>query len=250
MTDLFELKAKIRGSKSAERQSLAVSPEEFADGYSQLRAQAPKRSNPYLSPHRAGIPPTDALGRRAEERLAMALFNRGVLEIQGGGKLHLIDYQTPLKAIRSNRGVGKVDLIGVSEEGLVIVELKVANSREDRRIGLLEALIYAAILEENLGAIILELQARGHLVTRSSRPSIYLIAPRPYWSDTGYPPLGNFQSLVDRVATLLAIRIEMFELKIEGEVSLGLDGSKPETKGSVELIRAAERPSAKDPDIP
>ena len=71
----------------------------------------------------------------------------------GGGHHRFLDYQVPLKAKRADYGIGKVDLLGVTDRGrLIVVELKYPRSgRGDSPAqALMAGLRYAAIVEANL----------------------------------------------------------------------------------------------------
>jgi hypothetical protein len=237
MTDLIALKDHVRRLSSAERQTLTITAEELAAGYASLRANAPTRPQPYLSASRAGVPPIDPTERRTEERLAMALFNRGQIGISGGGELTMLDYQMPLKAARSDRGIGKVDIVGLCEDGvLAVIELKVAGSREDRRIALLEGLIYAAVIEANLSNIAREARVRLGRAVKAIPPRIFIVAPPEYWADPrSYPKVGEMATLIAQTSELVKTRVELLSLNVTGQVSLGLDGSKPTMVDAVML---------------
>jgi hypothetical protein len=176
---------------------LQLEAAELKMAYHALCARAPRRAQSYLSKTRNGFVPVEETGRRVEERLAIALFNQKELPVSAGGHLRLLDYQFPLKSVLADQGVGKVDLLGIDEGGrLTIVELKVEGSAEDRRIGLVEGLIYAAVVEANADRIAAEvLQARGCQVT-SARPRFFLVAPPKFWSNPKtYPSLEDLTAL-------------------------------------------------------
>lgn len=237
MTNLIELKDQLRLLSNAERQRLTITAEELAAGYAWLRANAPARVRPYLSPSRTGVPPIDPLALRKEERWAMALFNRASISIGGGKSLSLVDYQMPLKAVRRDTGVGKVDLLGVCEDGvLAVIELKLAESREDRTIALLEGMIYAAIIEANLRNIAAEVEARAGTEMKAVRPRIFIVAPPAYWSNTRIQPgVEATASLAACVSALIETQIAFLSLEGSGPVSLGLDGSVPRMADDVAL---------------
>ena len=172
---LLDLKALLRSRSSAARRELRFSAAELASGYHELLSTAPRRALPYFSLTRDGRPPVEPTGRRKEERLAMAWFNAGTIQLEGGDQFEILDYQFPLKSMMANTGIGKIDLLGrCAVDGcLVVIELKVEGNAEDRRIGLLEGLIYAAIVESNAAAIVHQLaEVKGHRVT-SARPKSY-----------------------------------------------------------------------------
>ena len=72
-----------------------------------------------------------------------------------GGSIELLDYQVPLKARRSDAGVGKIDIFGLNDSAIpVVIELKVlGKGTPDTPLrALLEGLAYAAIVEANESA--------------------------------------------------------------------------------------------------
>ncbi len=88
--------------------------------------------------------------KREEEKIAMKLFdlsqNRGkVFDIIG----KIIDYQTPLKNVRGDKG-GKIDLLAYNEneKTLRILELKRPDSKETMLRCVLEAYTYLKIVDK------------------------------------------------------------------------------------------------------
>ena len=153
--NLIELKQQLRDLPKSERAALTVAVHDLVEGYRHLRETAPRRAQSYLSDTRTGLTASGETTTRGEEHLALGLFNRQLRELvlPNDERLRLIDYQFPLKSVRADAGVGKIDLLGLFPDGrLAVVELKVQDNAEDRRIGLLEGLIYAAIVEANVRA--------------------------------------------------------------------------------------------------
>src|SRR5580704_12560497 len=110
-----------------------------------MRSNAPRRAQGYFSTSRSGVTSSGGFTNRIEEHLAVALWCRAELALPNGELLRLLDYQTPLKSVRADNGIGKIDLLGLHADGaLAVVELKVEQNAEDRRFALLEGLIYAA----------------------------------------------------------------------------------------------------------
>lgn len=117
----------------------------------------------------------------------MALLNLDRFwPLPAGGWFRLLDYQVPLKATRINVGVGKIDLMGVSNEGrLVIIELKVLAEGGGRSnpppSALMEALRYTAMVRADQDAIKGEaFEKFGADITQGS-PIIVLLAPAAWW---------------------------------------------------------------------
>ena len=167
---------------------------------------------------------------RAEEHLAVALRNGGTINMPEGGKVQLVDYQTPLKAVRADAGIGKVDLLGVTEDGTIaVIELKVGSSREDPRVGLVEGLIYAAIIEANVETIARELEARFQREIRRERPHILLLAPPPFWTSRAGSSVRELQDLAAGLH-LEGISVQLLSLDAD-LASYGLSGAKPMLNG-------------------
>ena len=104
----------------------------------------------------------------------------------GGGWFQFLDYQFPLKDARANPGVGKIDLLGVTNCGrLLVSELKVARSTgrgESPMDALMQGLRYAAIVDRNSDAIAHEAMiAHGTSVDSNQRPVVQILAPKNWW---------------------------------------------------------------------
>ena len=213
---LVDLLARLRRSPKSDRKTLLLDPIELADAFHQQRHGAPRRTEKYLSNSRLGVTSGDNTSNRREEGLAKKLCGDGGIGLPTGGQLTFLDYQFPLKSVRADVGIGKVDLLGIREDGtLVVVELKIESNREDRRIAVLEGLIYAAIVEANLEQIAEEVLAIKGRQVRPTRPAIVILAPPLYWSRTAaYPPLAEFLRWVTEVAR--ATPIEIVPMSLNG----------------------------------
>ena len=106
------------------------------------------RTNPYriISHQDREIPDSN----REEEKIAITLLKKshlGLLKDKGFGKV--FDYQVPLKRTKKDKGVGKIDLVSISEDGKVIylLELKKRDSKESMLRCALEAYTYSKQLD-------------------------------------------------------------------------------------------------------
>jgi hypothetical protein len=208
-------------------------------GYHDLRAAAParhSRNKAYLVDNHDGVPSTGASTNRREEHLALALWNdqRDGLLLPDGEALSLIDYQVPLKARRSDAGVGKLDLLGVLANSLCVVELKVApnsGSGDTPLRAFLEALAYCAIVEANMADIIGELEGKHSVAAILEKPCLVVIAPDDYWAGwcegraTGRW-WAALRQLASQVATELGVVCHFLALQ-GAEFQVGLNGNKP-----------------------
>ena len=99
----------------------------------------------------------------------------------------MLDYQVPLKARRSDCGIGKVDLLGVSGSGrLTVIELKVkpeneARGGENPMAALIEGLCYSAIVSANQGPIAQEARSRFGEDISAEAPAVQILAPKGWW---------------------------------------------------------------------
>ena len=160
----------------------------LAAEYASLIKYAPRRSKSgkrYFVEH-SGKPPS-GISNRLEEHMAMALLNLDRFwPLSRGGWLRLLDYQVPLKAARGNASIGKIDLLGVSDQDrLVIVELKViakAGGRSDPPpAALMEALRYSAIVQADQHAIRTEAKEKFGIEILLEPPIVVLLAPCAWW---------------------------------------------------------------------
>jgi hypothetical protein len=207
--DLLERKTQLKRWPKAARQALALTADELASGYHLMRETAPRRQQAYFSDVRTGITASSGASNRAEEHLAAKLFRGKTVALPDGKHLRLLDYQFPLKAMRTDAGIGKVDLLGLNADGrLVVVELKGGGNTEDRRIALVEGLIYAAIIEANIDLIANEAHAKFGFFVAPDRPAILLIGPHAYWADPRpFPTTSDMVRLAARVSAHIPIEI-------------------------------------------
>ena len=84
---------------------------------------------------------------RKEEITAKNLFNTRI-DFKGFGSI--IDYQTPLKKVKRDNGVGKIDLLSVNDKMkcVYILELKKEDSKETMLRCVLEAYTYKRIVSK------------------------------------------------------------------------------------------------------
>ena len=209
--------------------------------YHYVRSSAPhrhERSKQYFVGH-SGIPSSGSKSNRREEHLAMSLWNTAQerpLVLPNGGVLSLLDYQFPLKAKQSDKGVGKVDLFGVID-GVqpCVIELKIHSAgtgRGDTPLrAYLEALAYCAIVEANAGDIAKEASENFGLKVEDSRPCLVVMAPEEYWSDyIQHKKAGEWWpalcGLADQLETAIGMESHFVVLRNAG-FEMGLNGQKP-----------------------
>lgn len=182
-----------------------------------------------------GRPSSGAGTNRIEEHLAIALVNdQSAWTMPDGSSVELVDYQVPLKAQRTDSGVGKIDIFGLTDASIpVVVELKVLgkNKADTPLRALLESLAYAAIVDANGAAFRSEISGMtGHSIT-TERPDLLIAAPDDYWNfwSTKSAAAGweqNCEALASALAHQLSIKIECVSIGHPG-LELGLDGWPP-----------------------
>lgn len=176
--------------------------------------------------------------KRLEEHLAMAIWRFRDMRWPrpGGGWFRFLDYQFPLKDAQVNPGVGKVDLLGVTDCGrLVVSELKVKRSNgrgESPMDALMQGLRYAAIVDANSNSIGCEadIRFRGIPPISQKPPVVQLLAPKAWWrgwlqlKDSTRRVAGHweprFAALVDDIEDGLGITVECLELDDVGNAEL------------------------------
>ena len=223
-SNLLALLRNLRANTAANRKDVQITARQLAQGYFETLSSAPQRSRPYFSATRIGTPPVDPFGRRKEERLAMAWFKVGNIDADGK-KFKILDYQFPLKSTNADTGIGKVDLLAQSETDkcLAVIELKVGSNREDRRIAVLEGLIYSAIVEANAQVVVQQLSTVKGIIAKSSRPKILIVAPSAYWA-SGIPSQTEIQALVEQLQSAIPIEISLLKYEVDEDQDYGLSG--------------------------
>ncbi len=222
-----------------------LDPKDLVRAYHRARESAPHRHErqppkQYFVGH-SGVTSSGGSSNRREEHLAVALWNatqKGVLlKMPGSSTLNLLDYQVPLKARRGDKGIGKVDLVGLIDGAQIcVIELKIHPVNKacgDTPLrAFLEALAYCAIVEANADDIAKEVLGNTGLAISKSCPDLVVMAPEEYWSGfvnhekTGdwWPALLN---LADQLEGSLGLKSHFIALRNSG-FNMGLNGEKPQ----------------------
>ena len=201
--------------------------------FEELRAAAPSRPDrdkTYFVGHERRRPPKDS-GNPSEKHLAIALRRLKMLHARADvTQVRLLDYQFPLKAAQSDRGLGEVDLLGVTAGGrIVIVELKVRRRDDpgDPPVhALMEGLRYAAVVQANIGAIAAEVRCLFAIDVPDRPPIVQILAPEDWWRGwcnmvprtrrAAGPWEVPFLDLATRVEARLGIAVECASLGAAG----------------------------------
>ena len=212
--------------------------------YEKLRRCAPRRLDQnkcYFVGHDGNLT-TAKRSSRYEEHLAIALWNlKKCWPRLDDGRFCLLDYQFPLNARQSDKGIRGVDLLGVTKQGrLLVIELKVGkiNGRNSPAAALMQGLRYAAIVEANLKVIAAEVKSRFKCVTIAEEsPIVQILAPKSWWC--GWLKLGastrkaaghwepEFSNLTQDVEKRLGVAVECMALDKLADIAYGPKGNKP-----------------------
>ena len=187
----FPLLFRTSWNASGLAESLAcINPDALCAEYRALVECAPHRSERgkrYFVLGHDGVTESAGQSNRREEHYAIALFQLGARwPRSNGGWFSLLDYQVPLKARQGDSGIGKIDLVGATDKGrLIVSELKVQPSSgrgEAPPVGLMEGLRYAAIVEANLDVFAKEAKECFDVTIINASPIIQLLAPLEWWN--------------------------------------------------------------------
>lgn len=232
-----------------------VNREELHNEFRKLIEFAPRRADrgkPFFRDH-CGVPSS---GKNAdpesEDILAMALWNERIPWRRAEGVEFLLrDYQFPLKPSDSDEGIGKIDLLGVTNQGrLMVIELKVKPSGDNNRghtpvAAMLQGLRYAAIVQSNLNSIAREMEQEFDCSIQIKPPVVQVLAPKDWWQawlgleESTRCKSGDwepaFAELARDIEGRIGISIECAELDVKrGQVSFD-DDCRPRLDRTPEL---------------
>lgn len=235
-----------RWTTSGLAQSIAgIDVDELCREYDALRVAAPSRLDTdkcYFVGHSGRIHPKNP-ENASEKHLAIALWRLKSLPTRPGvSRLRFLDYQFPLKASRSDGGLGEVDLLGTTDGGrLTVVELKV-QSRSKIRVdtpirALMEGTRYAAVVQANQGAIAREATDCFEFALSNEAPIVQILAPEDWWESWCNMPRSTrnvagrwesaFLELACHLQARLGITVECVALLNTGLADLRWDADGP-----------------------
>ena len=225
-----------------------VDRNDLCDGYKELRRCAPRRSDRgkcYFVEHSGKISiACDSNREPSEEHLAIALWNlKGCWQRPDGDRFRLLDYQFPLQARQSDKCIGKVDLLGVTDQGrLMVVELKVKPRNDNNRgespaAALMQGLRYAAIVEANRTVIAAEAVCRFNVEIAMEPPVVQVLAPKAWWlgwlelCDSTRRAAGYWEpelsKLTRDVEKRLGVAVDCVALADDVDITYGSDRKTP-----------------------
>lgn len=205
--------------------------------YERVRKDVPRRHDrgkDYFVDNHDGIPSTENDTNREEEHLAIALWNRfgpgkTPITLPDGTSLTLLDYQFPLKARQDDKGVGKVDLFGVTDAGQAwVIELKRGANRTDLPSSALEqALGYTAMVQANMDDI--RSESKGNSI-REDIPAVCVMAPEEYWDGQ----TAGLEALRMKIETELSLPVRFVTIKMSPDaLTLGINGNRSTLNGDI-----------------
>ncbi len=208
--------------------------------YVALRESAPRRSQTgksYFVEH-SGIASAKGRSNRREEHCALALYGlKQDWPLSSGSTFEIIDYQVPLKARHADKGIGKIDLVGVSSQGrLIVIELKVESESGGKSdsppSAMMEGLRYAAMIEADIDAVVSEAAERFGRDVVKQPPTVQVLAPQSWWlrwlgiKSAGSWPI-EMAKMADAIETQCEVHFEFTALD-NVEIIYGVDGAKPQ----------------------
>ena len=213
--------------------------------YDALRTLAPcrhDRNKRYFVGHE-GRPHAKDPGNPSEKHLAIALWRLQTPRTEAGvSELRLLDYEFPLKAAQSDRGLGDVDLLGATREGrIAIVELKVSPRSGGQGNApvhaLMEGLRYAAVVQANSRAVAAEVRDCFGIDVSDRAPIVQILAPEDWWrgwcdmAGSTRRAVGRWESafleLTIHLEARLGISVECASLGAVGLADVGWDAHGP-----------------------
>jgi len=207
---------------------------------------------------------------RDDEHLSLALTEyctreSTALELPDeAGSVSFVQAQVPLKsaaedkskgAADPNKGVGRIDMLGVGDEDrLVIAQVRyLAPSASRGRTGdtplraLLEGLSAAAIAQANLAALREEVAAKSGRSVSDGPPVLILVGSPRYWelcrkreAQKGAAWIKEMERLASEVEAESGVSVIFLSCKIDGDPGWSYPDSSPVLDGKPRLDRAWE----------
>ena len=236
--------------------------------FDDARKTAPRRHDrgkKYFVPGHEGRLTGETESKRFEEHLAMAIwrFREARWPRSDGGWFRFLDYQVPLRETHANQGVGKIDLLGITDCGrLLVSELKVApevGRGDSPMAALMQGLRYAAVVDANNEAISREASdSHGVPTVSRRRPIVQILAPKAWWrgwfqlKDSTRKKAGQwerkFAALTADIENRLDVAVECLAMDDVGEAQL-LDRTSLPTLPAVPTMYPVQLASRSTGDI-
>ena len=258
-----------------------LSGESLDELYKQEVANAPRRkeaSKTYFGSHPKA--PTGRRNGKDPEHLAMALLGasraaeagedgRGGLQLPQGGSLTLLDYQVPVATAAvaknlgdadPNKGIGKVDLLGLlPDDRLAVIVVKFVPPSATRGgtgdtplRALLDGLALTAIVDANRDAIAeAVIDVAGREVSAEA-PALILLGGSRYWeicrkreAQKGAGWIRELERIGREVPEVTGVEILYLGIQVEGDPGWEYGDAGPVITGSPSLAPAWEARAGK-----
>jgi hypothetical protein len=243
--------------------------------YKQEVASAPKRHDAgkkYFASHPKA--PTGPRNGKDAEHLAMALLDYSrtagsELELPAGGNLTLLDFHVPLatasvdKALGDtdpNKGIGKIDLLGIlPDDRLAVIALKYVPPSATRGgtgdtplRALLESLAATAFVDANRDAFADEVRALTEREVSNEPPALILLGSARYWeicrkreAQKGAGWIREFERVGREAAEVIGVEMLYLGLDVEGDPPWKYAEQGPELAAEPQLTTAWEARAGK-----
>lgn len=269
---LIELAADrdVRQAKGFRKAATGLSGEGLEAHYKTEVECAPRRKEAgkkYFAAHPGG-PPKEAKAGKEGEHLAAALVALSQsgegLELPSGGPLTFLDYKVPLqskpadKALGDddpNKGVGRIDLLGLMpDDRVAVVALKFLPADATRGgtgdtplRALLEGLANAAIVDANREALQEEIVGKVERTLSEEAPVLILLGSPRYWelcrkreAQKGAGWIRELERLGREIAQDIGVEVFFLAVDLDGDPGWSYGDDGPTVQGEPELLPAWE----------
>jgi hypothetical protein len=251
--------------------------EALAGKYSEELANAPRRSDAgkrHLVAYNTRLAASRNAARDAEH-LSIALVRHcvetgaGLALPEDAGTLDLIHCQVALKSAAEekekgdadpNRGVGKIDLLGIGpDDRMAVIQVKYAAPSATRGgtgdtplRALLETLAHAAIASANREAIQSEVTAKGGGTLADKPPIVVLLGTPRYWqlcrkreAQKGAAWIKEMERLAKEIEEACGVTVIFASCQLEGDPGWSYPDNSPVLDAPPRLVRAWEHGAGK-----
>ena len=268
----------VKQAKGFREVAAGLTGESLDKLYKEEAANAPRRKESgkkYFGSHPKA--PTGRRNGKDPEHLAMALLaegrasenGEGGVELPDGGQLVLLDYQIPVATAAvdkslgdadPNKGIGKLDLLGLLPDGRLAVGIVKFVPPSATRGGtgdtplraLLEGLALTAIVDANRDAIAEEVLAATGREVSAEAPALILIGGTRYWeicrkreAQKGAGWIRELERIGREVAEVTGVEVLYVGIEVEGDPGWSYGESGPVLTGSDSLKPAWEARAGK-----
>lgn len=224
-----------------------IDRDDLCKEYNTLVQCAPRRSDrnkSYFVGHDGKLS-TRAKGSWSEKHLARALWNlKDWWPRPNGGQFYLLDYEFPLQTQRLDARLGEIDLLGLTDQGrLMVIELKIKPHGDKGRgktpaSALMQGLRYAAVVQANHAVIAAEAKRCFGVTITAEPPIVQVLAPKAWWK--GWVELRGstrgaagywepeFTKLTQDIENRLGVAVECVALEDATSITYGADRKTPQ----------------------